>query len=330
MGVRISRVLLELQEKVYGKLLHLIKQSRVHFSSAGLNYYKPDRNYFIRRQRPQGCKCPMNKKASCALWVNSSIPSRQLNFREHKSKKLGAPGFYTRNFSCGATTRWENENGFNVAKLFNVHSLMWAQAILCAMLLFLNNLKGEKSSCVCLWGATWRDPSSWLIQMASHGLVEHGCILESLIKMITTHWAFLATRTRFNGVSETLYVFLLCSHPLPPDATHKTQDNNSGVTLQQGARKPPGFAESPPPSCPPKVTALLFKAASNDCQVALQSLSRTAPCLIRRMRVELAGLQLYDRYFINLQETFAYMGKSILHDHEGQISLTIYPSYTIL
>lgn len=102
--------------------------------------------------------------------------------------------------------------------------------------LFLHNLKrGEKiqprCTAICLWSATWCEPSSWLIQMALHRPPPPSLTrphFRKSVKMVTIRWAFLATLTCFNGnngsriwVSEMLYVFALCPRPLAPGATHK-------------------------------------------------------------------------------------------------------------
>lgn len=119
------------------------------FHRPGLNYYKPDRNYFIRSQRPQGWKCPMNKKLFARS--GSTAPFHHVSWIfESTNQRSSERRAFSGNFLCGAATRGENENGFNATKVFNVHSLMWARAILC----FISStpssstLKGEKSNCV--------------------------------------------------------------------------------------------------------------------------------------------------------------------------------------
>lgn len=75
------------------KLLHLINQAFiVHFSPPRLKLLWAWQKLFYQEPAITRLQVPYERKASCALWVNSSIPSRRLNFREHESNELGNAG----------------------------------------------------------------------------------------------------------------------------------------------------------------------------------------------------------------------------------------------
>lgn len=125
------------------------------FHRPGLNYCKPDRNYFIRSQRPQGCKCLDEQKALCALWVNSSIPSRRSNFPRAQIKEIQNAGILQGIWAAPLRGgKKKTQNGFNARKVFNVDFFfVWAWAILCILILFLNLKEAKNHLCytaICL------------------------------------------------------------------------------------------------------------------------------------------------------------------------------------
>lgn len=288
MGANVSGVGEELQEKVRGSsCIRLSSRLESIFHCPGLNYYKADRNYFIRSQRPQGCKCPMNK--TLLVRSGSTAPFHHVSWilENTNQRSSGTLGFYRellmRRRCEERKWKWIQCYKSIQQSFLNVS---WSHSARHA--LFLHHINGEKSNCYTvttthncnllikhyLMVAIFLDDSSGFTRLTASKVhtaaFQKVCSNDKYPLDLSCHrWSLILSNGNNDSwmrVSATPYVYFLHTHPLPPDATGETRDNRAGVTLSAGSQKPSR------PRRVPSVTVFsskgqspTFKAASKDC-----------------------------------------------------------------
>lgn len=147
MGANVSGVGEELRDKVRGSsCIRLSSRLESIFHCPGLNYYKADRNYFIRSQRPQGCKCPMNK--TLLVRSGSTAPFHHVSWilESTNQRSSGTLGFYRellmRRRCEERKWKWIQRYKSIQRSFFNVS---WSHSARHAP--FLHHINGEKSNC---------------------------------------------------------------------------------------------------------------------------------------------------------------------------------------